>query len=220
MREVKVWDLPTRIFHWTLFVLVTLAWFTGEDEGLAYMVHTLTGYVVLQLLLFRLIWGMIGNRHARFTSFVRGWRKVLRHGLQMLRLRPPVHLGHNPLAGWMVMALLAILLAIAATGLFAAAQVPGALLHGEVSRGTAKVAEGIHEILANILMLLVIFHVLGVLTDWLLTRDNIIRAMITGRKKIEDEGAEDARGGHWLMASVVALPLIYLLYMMIVATRF
>ena len=103
--SVLVWDAPTRLFHWTLVLLVTLAWVTGEAEGSLFVVHQLAGYGVAVLLVFRVIWGFAGRRHSRFSGFVRPWREVFAHIKGVLSLRPARTLGHNPLGGWMALLL-------------------------------------------------------------------------------------------------------------------
>jgi cytochrome b len=205
MKDVKVWDLPTRIFHWSLVVLVVTAWLTAEDKGLLYILHTLAGYLVSLLLLFRLAWGWLGNDRARFRDFVRPWPAVRGYLGGLLRLKPAHTLGHNPLGGWMVVLLLAMLIAITLTGMIGAARVPGALLNGIVPVTLARTVRHIHELLANILYFLVALHILGVLVDWLLTGDNLIRAMVNGRKPVaEGAVAADARGGSVAIALVIA----------------
>jgi cytochrome b len=190
---VLVWDAPTRLFHWTLVFLVALAWVTGEAEGRLFLVHQLAGYGVAVLLIFRLIWGFAGSRHARFADFVRPWREVLAHGKGVLRLRPARTLGHNPLGGWMALLLLLILAAQVGTGLFASDDGLGGPLAGAVSSGTAHAITELHEGLSGALLGLIGLHVVGVLAESVLTRDNLVRAMVTGRKCLEP--GEVAVGG-------------------------
>lgn len=205
MHAVKVWDLPTRIVHWALVVLIALAWVSGEDEGFLYVVHTYVGYVVLTALVFRFAWGAAGNEHARFSSFVRPWAEVRAYALRFLRLAPPRYLGHNPLGGWMVVALLLTLLAVTVTGLVAAGKQPGALLSPFVPGFIGEIFGEIHEGAANVLLLLVLLHVAGVLLEWLVSGDNVIAAMIDGRKKIADDAqGVDARGGGPIRALLLA----------------
>ena len=109
--SVLVWDLPTRLFHWMLVLLVALAWVTGEAEGSMFTVHKLAGYGVAVLLVFRVIWGFAGSGHSRFSDFVRPWREVLAHIKGMISLRPARTVGHNPLGGWMALLLLLVLAA-------------------------------------------------------------------------------------------------------------
>lgn len=181
---VLVWDAPTRLFHWMLVFLVALAWTTGEAEGSLFLVHQLAGYGVAALLLFRVIWGFTGSRHSRFGDFVRPWHEVLAHVKNVLRLRPTRTLGHNPLGGWMALLLLLVLAAQVGTGLFASEDGLGGPLAGAVSSGTAHAITELHEGLSGALLGLIGLHVVGVLVESVLTRDNLVRAMITGRKDV------------------------------------
>lgn len=218
--KIKVWDAATRLFHWGLVIGVVICWFTGDDKGLAYRVHTLAGYVVLCLVLFRVLWGFVGNERARFGDFVAGWRTVRGYVAGLVRLRPPRYVGHNPLGGWMVILLLVMLLAILATGLLGASGIKGSLLEGLLTRAQAHRFEGIHEALANLLYFLVAIHVVGVLVDMLLTRENLIRAMFDGSKPKGDAGVGDAKGGHYLAAILAALPFVVLLFWLVARTSF
>jgi cytochrome b len=206
--SVLVWDVPTRLFHWTLVLLVALAWVTGEAEGSMFTVHKLAGYGVAMLLVFRVIWGFAGSRHSRFSDFVRPWREVIAHIKGMLSLRPARTLGHNPLGGWMALVLLVVLAAQVGTGLFASDDSLGGPLAGAVSSATAHAVAELHEGLSGALLGLIGLHVVGVLVESLLTRDNLVRAMITGRKAVTPgeagagQGAAVAPG--WLAALVLA----------------
>lgn len=184
-----IWDAPTRLFHWALVGLVGLAWATGESEGALFLVHKLAGYGIAVLLVFRLIWGFAGSRHARFADFVGSWRRVRAHIAALLAGRPERTLGHNPLGGWMVIALLLVLTAVVATGLFAADDGVGGPLAGHLSPGLAHAVAELHEGLANALLVLIGVHVLGVLGESVLTRDNLLRAMITGCKTVSSQEA-------------------------------
>ncbi|HEX7006442.1 MAG TPA: cytochrome b/b6 domain-containing protein [Alphaproteobacteria bacterium] len=221
MVEVRVWDLPTRLFHWSLVVLVIVCWSTAEDEGTLYIVHTIAGYLVFLLVLFRLAWGWLGNDRARFGDFVRPWPVVRAYLAGLVRLKPDHSLGHNPLGGWMVVLMLAMLLAITVTGMVGAAEEPGALLDGLVDRQTSHFFPEVHETVANILYFVVALHVAGVLLDWLLTGDNLIRAMIDGRKRVpEGIVAADARGGGLATAAAVATALAALGVLLVANTSF
>jgi cytochrome b len=144
--EITVWDPLVRLFHWTLVIAFTLAYFTQEgpfedlldqmDETWLQGIHVWAGYTIAGLLLFRLFWGFVGPHHARFSDFVRGPREILRYVKDVLTLRAPRHLGHNPAGGAMIVALL-----------------------------------------------LVVGHLVGVIGESLLHRENLAHAMITGRKR-------------------------------------
>jgi cytochrome b len=184
---------------------------------------------VALLLLFRLTWGFVGNQHARFAAFVRPWAEVRRHGMRLLRLAPPRYLGHNPLGGWMVVALLLTLAVTVLTGLLSVADRPGALFYPFVPGFLAAMMEEVHEGVANLLLLLVGIHVLGVLADWLLTGDNLVRAMWTGAKDASADyadapaaagGAPEARGGSLVLALLLALLLAGLGWLLVSRTAF
>ena len=203
-----VWDVPTRLFHWLLVLLVALAWVTGEAEGSMFTVHQLAGYGVAVLLVFRVIWGFVGSRHSRFSDFVRPWREVFAHIRGMLSLRPARTLGHNPLGGWMALVLLLVLAAQVGTGLFASDDGLGGPLAGTVAAGTAHAIAELHEGLSGALLGLIGLHIIGVLVESLLTRDNLVRAMITGRKAVTpgdaEAGQRAALAPGWLAALVLA----------------
>lgn len=118
-RRVPVWDAPTRLFHWALAALVVASFVTGKLGGGWMEWHVRSGYCILTLLLFRLAWGVAGSQTARFARFVRGPRAALAYARTLLARRPAAHIGHNPLGGWMVLAMLALLLVQASSGLFA-----------------------------------------------------------------------------------------------------
>ncbi len=179
---LKVWDLPTRVFHWSLVAFSILAWITSEADGALFWLHLWAGYAVMGLATFRLIWGVIGTRHARFTAFIRSWPDVRSHIRKLLSPSPAPSLGHTPPGGWMIALLLVVLILLVATGLFAGDDEelgPFALF---VSAGLADALGEIHEGLNGLLWTLVVFHVCAVFAVSWLTRDSLVRAMWTGRK--------------------------------------
>ena len=206
--SLLVWGVPTRLFHWLLVLLVALAWVTGEAEGSMFTVHQLAGYGVAVLLVFRVIWGFVGSRHSRFSDFVRPWREVFAHIRGMLSLRPARTPGHNPLGGWMALLLLLVLAAQVGTGLFASDDGLGGPLAGTVAAGTAHAIAELHEGLSGALLGLIGLHIIGVLVESLLTRDNLVRAMITGQKAVAsgepEAGQSAAVAPGWLAALVLA----------------
>ena len=183
MKDVPVWDLPTRLFHWLLALSVGTNLIVEPRGVWQFPVHIAAGCTALALVLFRIVWGLIGSRHSLFADFVRSPRIVLHHLHAALRLRLDRHTGHNPLGGWMVVALLAMTLATATTGLFSAtrrgAGGPFVGLIGGQGLGD------IHETLGNLMIFLVILHLCGVALYYLATRENIVVAMISGRKQLD-----------------------------------
>ena len=179
--SVKVWDPLIRIFHWSLVFTFFFAFIT-EDDWLD--LHIQAGYAVSILITFRLIWGIIGTRQARFLSFVKPPSVVISYFKQMLSLRVPHYLGHNPLAAVMVIALLSSITLVAFTGMVLIAdEGQGPLASTVYASWSGEWMEEIHEFFANFSLLLVIAHVSGVVVSSLLEGENLVKAMINGRKK-------------------------------------
>ncbi len=179
----RVWDLPTRVFHWSLAILVLLAWVTSEAEGALFWTHLATGYGVMGLVVFRLAWGVAGTRHARFSDFLYPWSVVRTHMKEMLQPAPARFLGHTPAGGWMIVILLAVLAVLVASGLFAGDEGEKGPLAHIAGAGLADGLGEVHEILNTLLWSLIAVHVAAVLFVSFSTKDNLIRAMWTGRKK-------------------------------------
>ncbi len=183
-RKLRVWDLPTRLFHWLVVALVVAAWLIVGEEGWRLTTHTAAGYGLLAALVFRLGWGFVGSTHARFADFVRPWSVVRDYTRQLARRAPPNYIGHNPLGGWSVVVLLVALATIVASGLFTGnkgGEPLGPLAH-LVSTDIARVAKDVHESTWSILQLLIVVHLGGVFTHWALKGENLVRAMVTGDK--------------------------------------
>ena len=164
-----VWDAPVRVFHWLLVLCFAGAWLTAESERWR-LLHVTLGYTAGGLLAFRLLWGLIGTRHARFAGFVRGPRAVLAYLQSLWRGRPQVHAGHNPAGGWAIVALLAGVAAITASGWAVYQDLGGEWL------------EELHEAAATLTLGLVALHVAGVVVGSLVHGDNLVATMFSGRK--------------------------------------
>jgi cytochrome b len=183
--ELVVWDPLVRVFHWSLVASFTVAYLSGEGEVLG--LHAWAGYIIGALILFRLLWGLVGPRHARFADFVFTPATVLAYGRDLLRGKAQRYLGHNPLGGAMVIALLVMLSLATVTGLalYGATEAAGPL--ARMMRGTrhgfGEALEEVHEFFSNLTLILVALHIGGVLVSSLLHRENLVRAMITGRKR-------------------------------------
>jgi cytochrome b len=208
VRSVPVWDFPTRAFHWTLAVAVVTSYATGGEEGVWFVVHTVSGYAVALLLAFRLVWGFVGSVHSRFTDFVYSGRSVKDYAKRLLRFSPPRFVGHNPLGGWMVILMLAVLAGTVVTGLFSGDDDGGAgiLLPLIAAPGGEGLAE-VHEFFGNFIIVLAAIHVVAVFVDWFLTGDNLVKAMINGRKRLDDAEAAKQRplAGGWRSALVAVI---------------
>ena len=169
---VKVWDLFVRVFHWSLVALFAIAFLTGDEIE---WLHLWAGYAIAALVAMRIVWGFIGPETARFASFVKGPRAVLTFLRQSMHLKAPRTLGHNPAGAAMIIALLVLLAGLCATG-FA--------MTTDAYWGS-KTLEEVHEALANITLALVGLHVLGVIVASLEHGENLVKAMVTGRKRAE-----------------------------------
>ena len=181
---VKVWDPLVRIFHWSLVAAFTIAYLSGEEwESL----HVIAGYTVGGLLLFRLLWGLVGTRHARFTDFVYRPREVGVYLREVLTARARRYLGHNPAGGAMILLMLVslTLTIVSGLGVYAAEEQAGPLagLLGSIGEFWEEAFEETHEFFANFTLLLVFVHVGGVIIESLLHRENLVRAMFDGRKR-------------------------------------
>lgn len=205
-KSVPVWDIPTRLFHWCLAGLVVILWFSGTEGNLD--VHMTAGYVLLSLILFRLIWGVVGSQTARFSDFVRGPGPVLNYLYRFSSNEKTFFAGHNPAGGWMVMALLSVLLLQGGSGLFSEDNLGienGPLAH-LVSGSMVSWATYIHtHVTLVILYILIPLHILAALVYLLVKRENLIGAMITGRKKVSSDIAAKPVGFVSPLWAVVAL---------------
>lgn len=174
MRHIRVWDLPTRVVHWLLAALVLVAYVTAEGEGTIHQVHVACGYGVGVLILFRIVWGIAGTRYARFDTFLRTLRDLPGYLPKLFQLRPTSYLGHNPLGVLAVFAMIVVLALVLYSGVYG--------------------GEELHETTGNLIIILAAIHVAGVIADSVLTRDNLVMGMITGRKRhtqgMPDDGPE------------------------------
>jgi cytochrome b len=166
---VKVWDVLVRIFHWSFAACFAGAWLTAESERWR-DVHVMLGYTMLGLVAFRLVWGFAGPRHARFTSFVRGPAAIARYLRSLLSARPEHHLGHNPAGAVAIVLLLGLAVLAGASGWAVFNGLGGEWL------------EEAHEFLAGSMLAVVGVHLAGVAVSSWLHRENLVAAMLTGRK--------------------------------------
>lgn len=185
--RVLVWDLPVRIFHWLLVASFAGAWLTAESESWR-LVHVTLGYTVAALVAFRIIWGFLGTRYARFSSFVKGPSAAFGYLKALIAGRPQHHVGHNPAGAIAIIALLALAAVVTATGYATYNDLGGEWL------------EEFHEAAATGMLAIVFIHVAGVLVGSLAARENLVRAMITGRKRAAPgEGIGSPRRGAALL---------------------
>ena len=183
---VRTWDPLIRLFHWTLVAAFFTAYLI-EDDWLG--LHVLAGYTVLGLLLFRIIWGVIGTRHARFTDFVCSPAKTLAYLKDAIAFRAMRYPGHNPAGAAMIITMLFSLTATAVTGLalygYAEFSGPLAGLVSDIPDRPGGLLEAVHEFFAEFTVLLVVLHLAGVVLTSLQHRENLVRSMFTGIKQKE-----------------------------------
>lgn len=168
-QQVLVWDLPVRVFHWLIVLCFAGAWLTSESEQWR-LLHVTLGYTMGILVAFRLVWGVVGTRYARFANFVRGPSSVASYLGSLLRGQPRHYIGHNPAGAVAILALLGLAAAVVASGWATYSEVGG------------EAFEEVHEAVASVMLAVVGVHIAGVLAGSWLHRENLVRSMITGRK--------------------------------------
>jgi cytochrome b len=210
--HVKVWDLPVRLFHWSLVATFVVAYLTSEDENVW---HIYSGYAVLGLIVFRVLWGFVGSEHARFADFLHSPAAVAAYLKALAGGNAGRYLGHNPAGGWMILALLAGLFVISISGLelYAIEEGKGPLAggfclisyaqadsdeekeeseagergegrrHDDDKKPGEEFWEDLHEVSTNVTLFLIALHVAGVFVSGRLHGENLVKAMITGEKR-------------------------------------
>jgi cytochrome b len=169
---IRVWDAPVRILHWSLVLSVVTAWLTRHSPG---RWHEWLGYAALAIVLTRALWGFFGSRHARFSDFVRTGPATAAYTRSVFSGREARFVGHNPLGGWMVVVLLVMVAAVGFTG----------WLYTTDRYWGVDWVEELHEMLSNVLFLFVALHLAGVIFTSVRHRENLVAAMLHGRKREE-----------------------------------
>jgi cytochrome b len=210
---MRVWDAPTRLFHWLLAALVVFSYVSIRLNWLD--LHMLSGEAILALLLFRLVWGVVGSQTARFGSLLGHPLAALRHLGALHRREPDTEVGHNAAGGWMVLLLLVAVLVQVVSGLLAYdadAFIGGPLTH-LVAESTGGTALTVHQISFTVLEILVALHVLAVLFYAVVKRHDLVRPMITGKKRLPAITRAPRMASPWLAAVIfaVAALLVWLL---------
>jgi cytochrome b len=173
VHRIRVWDVGVRLFHWSLVFMVAATYIFAEERAL----HRWLGYTVVALIGFRLIWGIVGTKHARFTSFVPGPRQFFGYLRDMARGREDRYLGHNPAGAAMILALLVTLVAVGTTG----------YMMGTDAYFGEEWVEDAHKVLVNLLLVLVVSHVAGVVFSSMRHRENLVASMVTGKKDLSPD---------------------------------
>lgn len=190
--RILVWDFPTRVFHWSLAASFAVAYLTAESES-SLLVHQVSGYLFAALIVFRLAWGVIGSRYARFAEFLRSPATTVRYLGSCFKGKPVHYAGHNPLGAIAIVLMLAIGCGIGITGWLNAAG------------GAGEMFEEVHELFASAMLGVVMVHIAGVIVSSILHRENLARSMVTGLKSGSAEAG--IRRGHGIVALLLVAAL-------------
>lgn len=202
--SVYVWDLPVRVTHWSLVFLLGFLWWSGEEGGDWLTWHMRAGYAVLTLLLFRIVWGFVGSRHARFSAFVRGPGAVLSYMKTLPSRTAAVFASHNPLGALSVVLILLVLLVQVGTGLFANDDImTEAPLYKYVSKELSDRLTSLHKLNFNLVLAVIGVHIAAVFYYLLYKSENLIKPMFTGRKMLPAENAAAQASGPGVVLAVV-----------------
>ncbi len=203
-REVPVWDLGVRLFHWALVILVVTSFITAKIGGNAITYHAWSGYTILTLLIFRILWGFFGGTHARFTSFVRGPGAVITYMKGMFdRGAHPQSLGHNALGALSVVAMLLVLLFQAGSGLFVNDDIAfEGPLYKFAGKELSDKLMSLHRLNEKVILALVALHLAAIAFYYFYHKENLVRPMLTGFKRVT-AAVSMSRHGSCLLAAVL-----------------
>ena len=199
-QSILVWDVPTRVFHWLLVVCFTGAWLTSESERLQ-MIHYAFGYSACALVLFRLVWGVVGTRYARFSQFIKGPKEMIGHLIGLLGSHKNEVPGHNPVGGLVMLGLMLTILFIGLTGYLSVKEFLGDFMSGA------------HEAIASLALALVVVHIAAAVIMSLLQKENLVRAMVDGKKQGLPEQA--IRFPQYLIGLLLVLGWGYIFYLVV-----
>ncbi|MDH5368821.1 MAG: cytochrome b/b6 domain-containing protein [Gammaproteobacteria bacterium] len=189
---VKVWDPFVRIFHWTLVLSFFISYITEEDF---LTIHTFAGYTILTLIILRVIWGLIGTRHARFSDFTYSSQTIKEFIKDTLYLRAKRYLGHNPAGGAMIILMLISLSVTTLTGIavygIEEQAGPLSMFYTQKDSLWGDIFEEIHEFFANFTLLLVFIHVAGVIVESIIHKENLVKSMIDGKKRSDTSSHQE-----------------------------
>lgn len=195
-QQMLIWDLPTRVFHWSLAICFIGAVLTQESEKYR-LFHVSFGYTMLGLIIFRLLWGVVGTRYSRFSSFLFGFKEIKEYILGLVRNRPVHYLGHNPLGSIAIYMILVIILGISITGY---------CIFNDL--GTNWYSEA-HELMANLLIGIVVIHISGVIASSLLHKENLVRSMLTGLKQGAAQDGIQRKSAYLVIALAMIAGIVY-----------
>ena len=201
---MRVWDAPTRLFHWAIVLLLITSYVSIKLDRVT--LHEWSGYTVMTLLLFRLAWGLVGSDTARFRNFLRSPASAIAHLASLPKREPDRELGHNAAGGWMVLLMLLALAVQVATGLFAGDPIEGGgPFVDQPGEATQKLLDRIHAINVNVLLTLVALHVLAITLYAIIKRHNLVQPMLTGKKRLPADTRQPRFASPALAALILAV---------------
>jgi cytochrome b len=193
LKTIKVWDLPVRIFHWSLVVLFITAYITNSLGSDYFIYHLWSGYALIILVSFRIVWGLVGTYHARFNHFVKNPVATAKYALNVFKKKDTHYLGHNPLGAVMVVILLVAILVQAITGLFTNDEIFNVgPLYAYINDELSLQLTSLHRQLFYWILGAIALHIIAVIFHVVFKRDNIIKAMFTGKKNTPTTDGENS----------------------------
>lgn len=199
-QAVLVWDFPVRVFHWLLVVSFAGAWLTSESEA-QQMLHYAFGYSAVALVVFRLVWGLVGTRYARFSQFMKSPAETIRHFKSLLSREKHPGLGHNPAGAWAMLTLMVLVLLIGITGYL------------NVKEFYGDSMEEAHELLANIILGVVAIHVFAAIVMGWWQKENLVLSMLTGKK--QGDSTDGINSSHYLIGIALLLAWALCFYLIV-----
>ena len=216
MAKKLIWDLPTRLFHWLLVLSIGAQYVTAELLDDAMQWHFYFGYFTLGLVLFRLIWGLIGTKYARFSQFLSGPVSVIKYAQSLPDKNAKAHTGHNPLGGWAVIAMLLLVAVQAVSGLFLTDDVfLDGPYHHLVGETVLDIAEAVHHTGFDILLIVIAVHIIAIVFYKFYKRQQLVPPMIHGMKDTASSGIRSSRTGLAILIALICAALLY--YAIVVA---
>lgn len=218
-RTIHVWDLPVRLFHWLLVITLVYQYLSAEVFDNAMHLHFYSGYFCLGLILFRLIWGMIGSYYAKFSQFIVSPKAAIRY---LVSDQKNIHLGHNPAGAYSVIALLSLVLSQALSGLFLSDEIfNDAPYFGVLPDYWQDIVSFIHHNLFYVLLAAIVLHVLAILFYRVKHKQNLVSAMLSGKKTLTSNEAKDQQqtieaSTNWLLFAACVLFVGILIYLLVV----
>lgn len=214
MKKQLIWDIPTRLFHWLLVACITAQYITAEILENAIQWHFYIGYFTLGLILFRIIWGVIGTHYAKFSEFLAGPTRIMSYIKTLPKKDSHAHAGHNPVGGWMVMVLLALVAIQGISGLFITDDIySNGPYYDAVSESTRDIMNTIHHTAFNVLLGAIALHIIAIIFYALFKKQRLVGAMVHGKKSTAQKGITSSK---LLLAVVIATLCAAVMYYIIV----